>query len=348
MVVDVPVPVKEWSVQCGRVGQPVLHVVVGDGRLAGHRRGRPRHVQLGRRRRGVGDHRRRGNGGRLGNVRNVNRDRDDVVARRVGVQGEALGIRPRGRRRHRYRYAVRSLGFVVQVRTRLHGNLPGAAAYLKLARVRSAQGMGQGVVVGVGGNRHRGADVGVRRRVLGDVAGYGGRTGRHRYADAGGRPGAVALIVGGQHLHLVGLARSQTAQVRAGGGPVKGCVSPGTIPRQPVLHVVIRNGRLARHIRCRPAHIQLALRRRAVDRNRGRGRPGRRLVHVRHVDGHRGRVVYGIVRSLLGVLAVGYVHLHRVGGLGFVVGNVARLDLDLAGGAVDGEACPCPFRPASR
>ena len=113
-----------------------------------------------------------GEGRRLVHVGYVNRYRNGVVAGRVGVHGLRVCALRLGRRRDRYRYVVGNLVFVVQVGSRLDGNLPGVAANLKLAGIRSAQGVGVGVG-GIGGlGRYRRAYVGSRRRVFGDVAGY--------------------------------------------------------------------------------------------------------------------------------------------------------------------------------
>ena len=104
----------------------------------------------------------------------VDGDRDGVVAGRVGLEGLGVGPLRLGSGRYRHDYAVGILGFVVQAGSRTDGYLPGRAANLKGAGVRSAQAMS---VVELGNKffsfaRHRRADVGSGVGVFGDGAGY--------------------------------------------------------------------------------------------------------------------------------------------------------------------------------
>ena len=146
--------------------------------------------------------------------------------------------------------------------------------------------------------------------------------------------GACAFGVSGAHLHVVALAGGQACQRGTGSGSGEAVRRPGSragrTSGHPVLHVVVRNGRLARHAaggKLRPGHVQLGRRRSRVRRHRGRGRLGRRFVHVGHDDEEAVGVVLKVPVEIPLVDPEGKVIL----GLAFVVRFVALLDLYLGG-----------------
>ena len=111
-------------------------------------------------------------------------------------------------------------------------------------------------------------------------------------AGARGRPGGVALVVGGAHPDLVGRVRGQPGHGRRGGGDVLRPVRPVAAGALAVLQVVAGDGGLAGVGRRGSAHVQAVGRTRLrVHRRRRRGR--RRLGHescrARHFPPRRSR-----------------------------------------------------------
>ena len=166
---------------------------------------------------------------------------------------------------------------------------------------------------------------------------------RQRAALTRGGPAALALGVLRPHLHPVGGCRVElldrrrrrrthmvVAAVLAGLDPIRLVVRVGAA-LEPA-YVVVRERRLAGHVRRRPAHLHAA--RRARHRRRRRRR--RRLIIVRHGDGQIVRRVHGGVRAACGILAVVHLNGDRVARLRFVVQRRAGRHRDPAV-AVDGE-----------
>ena len=173
------------------------------------------------------------------------------------------------------------------------------------------------------------------RLICGGPAGRGREPGRSARGARGGgptgprdRPIAVALGVGGAHLHLIRRVRRQAPDGGAGAGDVLRAVGEIPAGARAVLQVVGGDGGTG--VRRRgPGHVQAGGRSRRR-RHRGRRRLPRGLVHVRDGDRHRDGV--GAAVAVVGLDDNG------MGGLGFVVVGHARpgADLSRAGDDVEG------------
>ena len=185
---------------------------------------------------------------------NVDNDAND------GVSNVIVSL-PRRHVAGLHRQVVAMGHLVVQIRVFSHRDLASLAINRELVvpTARSTHrvfhdGVGERVAMRVG-RRHRRTHRGACRRILGHFPAGGQQCGPGD-ADAALRPGALPLIVSGQHLYLVDRARLQTADDGPGHRAVEGVRYPVIGSLGAVANVVVGRRRHSVQGDVRPRHVQ--------------------------------------------------------------------------------------------